>query len=99
MKRHRRVPRATRDELRYIEGYASRPAVDRLAEGQLEVVPPDEIPEVLRSYMEPQQPGVWVELSEEDLRRLLTLSKRKRQAPGKLLARWARERLHTQIRG
>ena len=99
MKRQRRVPRATRDELRYIEEYASRPAVDRLAEGQLEVVPTDEIPEVLRSYMEPQQPGIWVELKEEDLRRLLSLSKRKRQAPGKLLARWARERLHAQTRG
>ena len=92
------VRRATRAELDYIEKYASRSVFDRLAEGQLEFVPPEEIPPELAALMRAKPNGVWVQLSTSDLRRLAALSRKEGIAPEKLLSRWARERLRTHSR-
>ena len=89
------VRRATKAELEYIEKYASRSVFDRLEEGQLELVPPDEIPPELAALMHAKPNGLWVQLSTRDLRRLKSLSKETGIAPGKLPSRWARERLNT----
>ena len=92
------VRRATKAELEYIEKYASRSVFDRLAEGQLEVVPSGEIPPELAALMGAKPNGVWVPLSTQDLRRLEALSKKEGIAPEKLLSRWAHERLRVDRR-
>lgn len=97
MARKSRLPRASKADLEYIERFASRPVFDRLAEGQLEVVAPEDIPESLAVHMRPR--GVWVSLSTDDLRRLLAASERTGVAPDRLVAKWTRERLRSRTAG
>lgn len=85
--------RATKAELQYIEEVESRSVDERLEAGELEIVPFEDIPDVLRSFMRKGRRGVWTELPVRDLRRLRTLSKRAGKSPGELLAQWAHERL------
>ena len=92
-KKKRNALRATKEELQHIREVESRSVEERLAAGELEVVPPDEIPSVLRSLMESGEEGVWTELPKRDLKQLLELSKRTGRTPAQLLAQWAHEKL------
>ena len=91
-------PRASKADLEYLEKFASRPVFDWLAEGQLEVVSPDEIPKSLAAYMRPRR-GVWIPLSTQDIRRLLEASEKTGVAPDKLIAKWTRDRLRSRTAG
>ena len=73
MNRKRKPLRAIKAELEYIKEVESRSVEERLAAGELEIVPFGEIPDVLRSFMRKGRRGVWTELPERDLRRLRTL--------------------------
>lgn len=93
MNRKPKPLRATKAELEYIKEVEARSVEERLVAGDLEIVPFEEVPDVLRSFMRKGRRGVWTELPERDLRRLQTLSKRAGKSPGELLAQWAHERL------
>jgi hypothetical protein len=98
MARKSRLPKASKTDQEYVKKFASRSVFDRLAEGQLEVVPADEIPESLAAIMGSRD-GVWIPLSPRDLRRLLAASEQSGVAPGKLVAQWTRERLRSRHAG
>jgi hypothetical protein len=93
-----RLPRATSFEQEYIERFASRSVSDRLNEGQLEVVRTGGIPPLLRAYMNRASRTIGVMLGNSDLNLLRSLSRKLNQPPGKIIAKWTREKLRSQTR-